>query len=118
MASASPRGGVKVPHAWTHGPYTLGSSTGSWRCIQEVVEFLFSLFTFIAVALLQLTYHFLSLPLNLGYVIVCELSPSGADLAFQLIPSALKNLRIHVNLPSLRIRTPVGEQMFCQFALA
>ena len=64
-------GGVKVPFAWTHGLLMpSGSSTGPWRRIQKLVEFFLGLFTFIAVAFLQLTDHFLRLALNLGYVVV------------------------------------------------
>src|SRR5262249_39722326 len=69
-------------------------------------EFLLSLFAFIAVALLQLTDHFLSLPLNLGDVVVSKLAPPGTDFPFYLVPSALKNLRIHANLLSLRFFEP------------
>src|SRR5262245_34099600 len=89
-----------------------------WRCIQEVVEFLSQLVHVYSLSALA-TYESFSQPApNLGYVIVCKLPPSCADLAFQLIPSALKNLRIRQSPSATIFGCRVsGEHTFCQFTL-
>src|SRR5215831_1404931 len=78
----------------------LRSSAGFWMCSQEFVHFLLRLFAFVAITLLQFTDHFLCVTFNLSHVVVGKFAPSRADLTSQLIPFALQNLRIHLNLLS------------------
>jgi len=86
----------------------LGSSAGSWRCIQEIVEFLLGLLTFIAIAFLQFTDHFLRLTLNLGNVVVGKLLSAGADVNARTSTgwTALKEaqLRGHKNIADCLIQ--------------
>src|SRR5688572_1979944 len=90
-------GAMSEHSADSHAEHLCRLSARRW--MQEFVDLLFRFFTLEAITFLQLTDHFFKMAFNLEHVIVSQLPPSPANIAFYLVPSAFQNVRIHAISP-------------------